>query len=133
HLYANQALAMNSYRETIRGAALRSLAEVGDDSAFNTIKSYLPYGKPRDLRVSSLRLLSRNWKEKDEVVDLTIGLINDPMMAMRRAAVDVLGTLHNKKAIEPLQQLAAKETDERLGKQIKDVIERLQKDEKTTK
>jgi aminopeptidase N len=125
--YALQALKMNSYRESIRGGGLRVLADIGDDSSYAIIKQYTAYGMPRELRLSAMRLLGRTWKERDEVVDIMIGLLHDRSVPVKRSAIDILGTLGNKKAIEPLQQISANETDDRIVRMAKSSIEKIQK------
>ncbi|MFI5251771.1 MAG: M1 family aminopeptidase [Bacteroidota bacterium] len=124
--YCDKGLHRESFHEIIRNTAIARLAEIGGDEAFNTIKKYTEYGTDRDVRINALWTMSRVWKDKDDVITRMINLLHDPMFHVRRTVMEILGTLKNKKAIEPLRESAATESDGRLVKLAKESIEKIQ-------
>jgi len=124
--YCSAALQRTSHHEIIRSTALRVLSGLGDEDALSTITSFSKYGNDQNLRVECLGLLGRVWKQRTDVVDYLITVLHDPSVHVRRAAIDILGSLGDKRAIEPLEESAARETDARLAKSAQDSIERIQ-------
>ncbi len=124
--YCSAALQRNSNHEVIRSAALRVLSGLGDEDALGTIKSFSTYGNDQSLRVECLGLLGRIWKQRADVVDYLITMLHDPSIHIRRSTIDILGTLGDRRAIEPLEESARTETDARLVKSAQDSIERIQ-------
>jgi HEAT repeat protein len=125
--YATSGLKRDSFRESIRLAALRGLADIHNDAAFKLVAEEMRYGRSRQARLTALDLLARKWKEREEVLPIVIKMTADPSIHMRRAAADVLGNSGSQKALEPLRHLAESETDARIVKIAQDGIEKLTK------
>src|SRR5262249_17034331 len=64
--YCSAGLARNSYRESIRIAALRALGNLATDSAFAMIRKATAYGNDRGVRMEGLWIMSRTWKSREE-------------------------------------------------------------------
>ncbi len=125
--YAKAGLTRDSYREGIRIAALRGLADVGDESAFDLVKQYTFYGNDRNVRMEALGILSRKWKDRPTVVPYLLSMINDPSFHVRRAVMEMLGNLGDEQAMAQLQKVADAEADVRLVKVAREAIEKLKK------
>ena len=123
--YAQGGLSRDSFRESIRIAALRGLADVRDDEAFRLVKQCTDYGNDRNVRMEALGLLSRKWKDRPDVVAHLISFITDASFHVRRAVMEMLGNVGNPQAIAPLQTVVDLETDTRLVKVARDAIEKI--------
>jgi len=123
--YCAAALLRDSYREGLRLAALRSLAQIGDDEAFNSVKQYTAYGHPRNVRQEALSQLSRVWKSREDIVPYFISMLNDASVHIRRSVIGILGELGNAQAITPLQQLADAGGEPKLIKAAQDALEKI--------
>lgn len=125
--YARQGLQRDSFREGIRIAALRGLAEVHDDEAFALVKQYTEYGIDRSVRMEALGLMSRKWKEREDVVPYLIQMIDDPSFQVRRASMEMLGNSGSPAGLSPLQRIVDGENDARLVKVSREAIDKIKK------
>ena len=123
--YCGEGLQRSSHHEVIRSEALRALSYIGDEDALSIIKSFSRYGIDRNVRIECLGILGRVWRHREDVVDYLISVLHDPSFHVRRTVIDVLGSIGNKKAIEPLEQSAAAESDTRLVKLARESIDRI--------
>jgi aminopeptidase N len=130
--YLMAGLQRDSYREGIRVAAIRALAEMGDDTAKAMIQQFTKYGIDRGVRIECLRTLSRAWKSDSKLVDFFIGFLHDPSFQVRRSVIEILGTLGNEKALAPLQRIVETETEDRLTKGARDSIAKIQEAQKNS-
>jgi HEAT repeat protein len=125
--YAVSGLKRDSFRESIRLAALRGLADVHDDEAFKLVGEETRYGRSREVRLTALDLLARKWKEREAVLPIAVKMTSDPSIHMRRAAAEVLGNSGSEQALAPLRRLSDTESDARLVKIARDGIEKITK------
>jgi aminopeptidase N len=123
--YCLEGMKRSSYRETIRAAAVRALAEIGDEDALQTILEFSRYGNDRSLRVECLWMLGQHWKTNEGVVTYLIKSLKDPSFRIRRAAIEILGMIDNQRASKPLEQIIEQETDDRLVKLARESISKL--------
>ena len=77
--------------------------------------------------MEALGLMSRKWKEREDVVPYLIQMIDDPSFQVRRASMEMLGNSGNPAGISPLQRVVEKESDARLVKVSRDAIDKLKK------
>ena len=130
HAYCEQALAMTSRNEMIKGAALRIIADEGSDEALGTVVRFTRYGVDRNIRIECIGLLASKWKGREEVADHLIRLLGDPSFHVRRAAIGALGTIGNRKALEPLRASMERESDTRVAMDAREAIKKIEKAQK---
>jgi HEAT repeat protein len=130
--YAASGMKRDSFRESIRLAALRGLADVHDDAAFKMVAEETRYGRSREVRLTALDLLARKWKEREDVLPLVIKMSADPSIHMRRAAAEMLGNSGSEQALAPLRRLTDTENDTRLVKIARDGIGKITKAQQNT-
>jgi aminopeptidase N len=123
--YCEAALQVRSPRESIRRAALDALSRTGTATSIAAIKKFTDYGVDRELRITAMNLLVKCDSNKTEVLDLYVGFLHDKTSNVRRSAMELLGTLNDKRAIEPLEQTEKTEHDERLVQLAKDTVDRI--------
>ena len=128
-MYCDRALKRDSHQEVIRSTALQALADIGDEDALSIIRSYTRYGLERNLRIQAIRSLGTVWKARPDVFGYILTLLNDPSYHVRRALIDLLGSLENPLAVPPLQQYIEHEADSRLIKAARDAISKIQQAE----
>ncbi len=126
-VYGKAGLLRDSYRENMRIAALRGLAEVRDDEAFGLVKGATKYGIDRNVRIEALNLMSKKWKDREDVLPYIISMTKDPSFNMRRASMEMLGNSGNAGALDPLQHIVETESDPRLVKVSQDAIDKIRK------
>ena len=124
--YCKMGLLRDSFREGIRIAALRALSQVGDEDAFTMIKNYTAYGVDRNVRIESLWMLYRGWKQREGMAQFFIDMLDDPSFHVKRTVINILGTLGNALAIEPLQHIVDSGAESRIVKDALDAIARIQ-------
>jgi aminopeptidase N len=128
--YCAAALQRDSYREGLRVAAVRSLADVGDEEAFTMVKTASSYGSPRNVRLEALGQLSRKWKQREDVVPYFISLLHDASVPVRRYVIGTLGELGSAQAIAPLEKAAEGEKESKLVKAARDAVLKIQQSQK---
>lgn len=119
---ALQALETPSYREQVRSAGLQALAELGDPSDAPRLREWTAYGKPprsRTAAVDALVELDGEGRTREETVATLLGLLDDPYIWVRDAAIRGLGKLHVEEAIPALRRASNVEPDSRLRRQAR--------------
>jgi aminopeptidase N len=125
--YCYEGLTMDSYGDAIRSAALRGLARYrADESVRDTLISYTRLGRPRTMRVLSIALLARHWKDDDDVLDHLVGFLDDPGFRVRRAAVMNLGNTGYDGALNALRRRLVSEPNSRIQKAIREAIKKIE-------
>ncbi|HEV8539437.1 MAG TPA: M1 family aminopeptidase, partial [Bacteroidota bacterium] len=124
--YCREALLRDSHREGLRTAALRALGDIGDDDAFAIVSEYAGYGRPRNVRLEALGILSRVWKTREGLVQFFIAFLSDPSVPVRRYAIGVLAEMGNAQALGPLQTAAETETEPKIAKAAREALAKIQ-------
>lgn len=130
--YCMEGLQRASHHEVIRIAALKLIADFGDEEALKILKDYTRYGVYRDLRIEAVRSLSRVWEIVDSVAEFILAFIDDPSFHVRHAVIEALGRMHSTKAIEPLRRHAFEEPEARLRKAAREAITKIQQSQVST-
>ena len=111
------ALSQDSWREMVRGAALRSLAQIEPDRAWEPAQRLAKYGAPIDSRDDALEALvtigQEDRKRRADVRKALEGYLNDPFYSLREAAYRSLGKLGDPAAIPAIERRARTEADGR--------------------
>jgi aminopeptidase N len=126
---ALRALTLDSYREQIRVAGLRALAELKDPEALPTVRAWTEYGKPpaaRRAAIAALARLSRGEAERDEAARRLVDLLDDPYIWARSEAMKALASLGVDEARDRLARSARVETDSRLRRQARRAIREIE-------
>ncbi len=125
--YCLEALQRPSQNEAIRNAALNALSVFHDEQSYDAIRSFSRYGIDRNLRVLSLTILAREWKERPDVLSLMISMAADPSYHVRRTAIDILGNLGSPLALPVLRDRTTVDAESRIVKAARDAIDKIEK------
>ncbi len=107
-------LSKDSWREMIRGAALRGLGRLKDDALLPLLKEWSGPGKPVLARVAALSALAQTGEGKDDIRDLIVMILEtEEDRYVRGAAIDALVTLGDPKAIGAISKIASRDPDHR--------------------
>ncbi len=123
--YLLEGLRRDSYNESIRSTALQGLTEIGDQEALDTVMAFTRYGHGRNIRIQALRSLGSVWGNRDGVVQHILRFLSDRSYDMRRAAIEILGKIDKKEALDQLQHFVGTEKDSRLIKAANEAIENI--------
>lgn len=111
------ALSQESFREMVRGAALKSLAQIEPDRAWEHAQRLAKYGAPIDSRDEALEALvligQENRRRRADVRKTLEGYLNDPYYSLREATYRMLGRLGDPAAIPAIERRARTEADGR--------------------
>ena len=111
------ALSQESFREQVRGAAIKALAKVDPARAWDHAVRLAKYGAPIDSRSSALEALVTIQKEdshrRDEVRKILEGYLDDPYYSLRENAYRRLGELGDPAAIPAIERRARLEVEGR--------------------
>ncbi len=111
------ALAQESYRDVVRGSALKSLAQLEPARAWDPAQRLAKYGAPIDSRDDALEALvtigQEDRKRQDEVRKILESYLNDPFYSLREAAYRALAKLADPAAIPAIERRGRTEADGR--------------------
>ncbi len=111
------ALSQDSFREMVRGAALKSLAKIEPNRAWEPAQRLAKYGAPIDSRDEALEALvtigQENPRRRADVLKVLEGYLNDPFYSLREATYRMLGRLGDPAAIPAIERRARSEADGR--------------------
>ena len=124
------ALSQDSFHELVRGAALRALAKVDPDRAWEPARRLARYGAPIDSRGEALDALvtiaEQDPARKDEARKLLEGYLDDPYYSLEEHAFRALGKLGDPAALPAITRRARLELDGRQKRNAGKAIERIQ-------
>ena len=100
-----KALTISSPDDVIRGAALRAMGSLGDDSAVPSLVAWSSPGKPSALRGIAIGALGRVDLKNHDLTARLISYLNEPSFDIRFATIFALGRRGDPTAIEPLEAL----------------------------
>lgn len=128
------AMVIESPDETVRRAALRAFAALGDDKAVPILLDWSAPGKPLDLRQAAISSLGKLDKKNKEITKRLEGFLNENHFPVRFASVLALGERGDPSAIPALSaMLKSDDLSIAFSPMIEAQIERLKKtDGKTT-
>jgi len=124
------ALSQDSFREMVRGTALKGLAQIEPDRAWEHAQRLAKYGAPIDSRDDALEALvtigKDNRRRRDEARKVLEGYLNDPYYSLREATYRMLGQLGDPAAIPAIQRRARTEADGRQRRNAAKAIQEIQ-------
>lgn len=124
--HCRDALQRTSHLDVLPIAALAAITDIGDEEAFEVVKSYTRSGLRRNVRVAAVQSLARGWAGQERAADVLIGLLDDQSLHVRRAVIEALGTMKGGQVVRSLQRRVVEEPDSRLRKAARDAIEKIQ-------
>jgi HEAT repeat protein len=111
------ALDQESFRQLVRGNAIKALAELDPGRAWEPAQRLAKYGAPIDSRPEALDALvtiaKHDRHRHDEVRKILEGYLDDPSYTLREAAYRRLGELGDPAAIPAIERRARLEADGR--------------------
>src|SRR6185295_14353077 len=97
------ALDQDSFREQVRGAALKALGKIDPDRAFAPARRLAQYGAPIDSRDDALAILAdiggKSSRRRDEVRKDLEGYLDDPSYVVRESVYRAIAALGDPAAI----------------------------------
>jgi aminopeptidase N len=124
--YIDQGLQKYSQDEIIRIAALQSLADRTDDDVVNVLATQTHPGYPARTRIKAIQLLAAGWKEREDVRQVLMKLLNDPSYHIRQVVVRLLGEIGDLRILDQLRKISEQETNVRLVRDARDAIKQIQ-------
>ena len=127
------ALAQESFREAVRGTAIKALAQVDPARAWDHAVRLAKYGAPIDSRADALEALvtiaKHDRHRRDEVRKILEGYLDDPYYSLREDAYRRLGELGDPAAIPAIEHRARLEPDGRQQRNAEKAVERIRNSE----
>jgi aminopeptidase N len=124
--YCNAGLKRDAHREVVRSTALKELAKRKDNDAIQFAKDFSFPGNNTALRTEAIGVLGGVWKDTAAVVKQLIGLANDPVFHVRRAAILALENFERQDVLTALKKRMNSELDHRIQRVLSDVIKYLE-------
>ena len=113
----------------LRNAALRSMAELGDDKAVPVLREWAAAGKPIDTRQAAISSLARLDKNNKEITQQIAGYLMEPHFPVRISSIFALGARGDASAIPALEALLkSDDLSIEMAPMIKGQIARLKKE-----
>lgn len=123
------ALSQESHREAVRGAAIKSLAQVDPDHAWDHAVRLAKYGAPIPSRGEALDALitiaKHDHHRHEEVRKILEGYLDDPYYSFREGTYRRLGELGDAASIPAIEHRARLEADGRQQRNAEKAIERI--------
>jgi aminopeptidase N len=130
--FVTAGLEVESFRDAIRAAALRALAELEDERGIDVALAWSRYGHgrwTRDAALKSLAALGRQHPRRAHEIQREIELLlRDPSFFAVLAAAEALGQLGRAQAVPALRRLQRADVDGRLQKAAREAIDALSGD-----
>ncbi|HET9212555.1 MAG TPA: M1 family aminopeptidase [Thermoanaerobaculia bacterium] len=123
------ALNQGSFRETVRGNAIKALADLDPDRAWEPAQKLARYGAPIDSRSDALEALvtiaKHDRHRRKEVRKILEGYLDDPYYSLREGAYRRLGELGDPDAIPAIERRARLEADGRQQRNAEKAVQRI--------
>ncbi|HEY0556309.1 MAG TPA: M1 family aminopeptidase, partial [Thermoanaerobaculia bacterium] len=123
------ALSQESHRETVRGTAIKALAQLDPAGAWDHAVRLAKYGAPIQSRSDALDALVTIGKHDrhrhDEARKLLEGYLDDPYYSLRESAYRHLGDLGDPAAIPAIEHRARLEADGRQRRNAEKAVEKI--------
>ncbi|MEA2603315.1 MAG: aminopeptidase [Acidobacteriota bacterium] len=125
------ALDQESFREQVRGAALKALGKIDPDRALAPALRFAQYGSPIESRDDALATLvdigGRSSRRRDEVRKDLEGYLDDPSYVVRESVYRAIATLGDPAAIPAVERRGRSEADARQRLHAERTVHELQK------
>ncbi|HZV79194.1 MAG TPA: M1 family aminopeptidase [Candidatus Binatus sp.] len=109
-----KSLQKDSFNDVVRAGAMAGLGWLGDERAIPILLEWTAYGRTTPARRAAVQALARVGERRNNVIDALVGLLNDPLLRVRVAAVDALGKMNAIDALPELDRLANLDVEGRL-------------------
>lgn len=122
-----QALERSSFNEVLRSGVFHGFTELRDERVLPTILEWTNYGKPDQARYSATLALGHlgkfvKDKEKEQIIDRLLDLLEDKSWRTRMSAISALQTLGDEKAIRRLHRTVETAIDGREVRRSREAI-----------
>jgi len=101
--FLEKALTVSSPNDVLRGAALRAMGSLGEDSVVPSLIEWSSPGKPSALRGIAMGALGRVDLKNHDLTARLISYLSEPSFDIRFSAIFALGRRGDPAAIEPLE------------------------------
>ncbi|MCD6115594.1 HEAT repeat domain-containing protein [bacterium] len=122
-----KALAMNSFNDKIRSAAIRAFSKLECPGMVGEILKYGTSENPGRLRTAVISAVSKYGKTHPEVVDYLISNLSDSSRWIKLRTISTLRKINKPEVIEAFKKATEKETDKRIKKSMQRAIKHLQR------
>jgi aminopeptidase N len=123
------ALDQESFRETVRAAAIKALADLEPARAYGPALRLARYGAPIDSRDEAMEALvtiaQEDRRHHDEIRKTLEGYLDDPSYVLREKAYRVLGSLGDEAAIPAIERRSRTEAESRQRRNAEKAIEEI--------
>lgn len=107
----SKALARDSFNQVVRSGAFQGFTELKDERAIPLVLDWTIYGRPEQARFAAINALGQlgklvKDKEKEQVIDRLLEILDDTSWRARLSAIGALQTLGEDKAASALQRIA---------------------------
>jgi aminopeptidase N len=99
-------LKQDSWQDTIRGGAIRGLAELKDPRSLDVALKYAAPGQSTAVRAAAFELLAEVGKGKDRALEILTAALKETSRQISFSAVRALGALGDQRAIPALEEFA---------------------------
>ncbi len=121
-----RAFNMDSYQGTVKIAALRAMAAIDSNKAYDYEVKFSDYGEPNEVRTRALYMLTESGLNIDRTVKLCEKYTSDPYWIVRLIAVSGLGRIGNMDSIPILQKVAKEDANFRIIELAKRAIRQIE-------
>ncbi|MCL4326041.1 MAG: HEAT repeat domain-containing protein [Candidatus Thermoplasmatota archaeon] len=112
-------LSKESFMDIIRSSALKAMGDLGIEKNINYAMEYSSTDKPLYTRIGAIYALGKLGKNRDDIKDLLIKLLEDPYLQVSMAAVASLKEVADKTVIPVIDRLVEKDIQARLKRSLK--------------
>ena len=127
--HLQNALAKDSYLDTMRANALGGMAELRDERGIEIARQWCAYGRPPRARVAAIGALARfaklNESHREAIVDFLVSLVDDPEFMVRMRIPGAFEEIGDASAIEALRRLLDRDLDGRIHRRTQHAIDAL--------
>lgn len=124
--YIDQGLQKDSQDEIIRMAALQSLASRTDVDVMDVLAMQTHPGHSVRTRIKAAQLLAAGWKEREDVRQVVMKLLDDPSYHIRQGIVRLLRETGDLRMIDRLTRFSEEEKEIRLVRDAREAIQKIQ-------
>jgi aminopeptidase N len=125
------ALEKDAWNDTIRVRALEGMGELKDDRAVPLALTWTVAGRSIPARAAAITALEKLGKDKDDVFDRLVDLLDDPHLRITTRAIGALRALKAEKAVPALELLAARHLDGRVIRLSREAVRALREGKDT--
>ena len=124
--YIDQGLQKYSHDEIIRIAALQGLANRTDADVVDVLATQTHPGYTVRTRIKAIQLLAAGWKEREDVKQVLMKLLNDQSYHVRQVVIRLFGEIGDPWILDRLSAFLEHETEVRLVHEAREAIKQIQ-------